>query len=476
MRILIADDEHLARVMVHSMIDEIDDTIEVAEAINGRDLIDKALQFIPHLIVVDIQMPLMSGLDAMKRIKESLPLTKWVILTGFAHFDYAKEAVMLHAYEYLLKPVRIEKLKEIIARSRSQNIKDVCSRNAAFEQQMKSYFQFSKKNSLEFACYQLAVFSTYESRDRLPFVLSKIMADAQNIIVDDMEFLARGAVLPMNETSCCIVAASNDRKILDKLFLPVLHKIHDHCLNSTWCIYDEVLNDSELITFSLDKCKRAGFLKSFLPPEEIISSDSVLVRPNYAQLKAVSDLLWQAEVSGEQGRVIYARELLETAVTKAMELRKENRTDLFHLLRYLFKQVHSGRTFPDENISSDQICEELESFLLLIREKSSTLVKDVLSYIRNHYNEPISVKGIASIMKISPNYLSAKFKNETGKRFVEYLSEIRIEEAKIRLSHTHMHINEIAKAVGVHDVRYFTELFRKYENCTPSEYRNRAVK
>ncbi len=273
MRILIADDEHLARVMVHSMIDEIDDTIEVAEAINGRDLIDKALQFIPHLIVVDIQMPLMSGLEAMKRIKESLPLTKWVILTGFAHFDYAKEAVMLHAYEYLLKPVRIEKLKEVIARSRSQNIKDVCSRNAAFEQQMKSYFHFSKKNSPGFACYQLAVFSTYESRDRIPFVLSKIMADAQNIIVDDMEFLARGAVLPLNETSCCIVAASNDQKILNKLFLPVLHKIHDHCLNSTWCIYDELLNDSELIAASLDKCKRADFLRAFLSPKEIISSD-----------------------------------------------------------------------------------------------------------------------------------------------------------------------------------------------------------
>src|SRR6056297_884731 len=105
MRILIADDEHLARLTLRSMIEDLHPNYSIQEVSNGKDLISLALSFRPHIAFVDIQMPKYTGLEAIKHLKDELPLTQWIILTGYAQFDFAKEALSIGVREYLLKPL-----------------------------------------------------------------------------------------------------------------------------------------------------------------------------------------------------------------------------------------------------------------------------------------------------------------------------------------------------------------------------------
>ena len=115
MKILIADDEKLIRYSLKSMIEDMKLALEIiGEAGNGQEMIDLVKKRNPDIAFVDIKMPGLSGLEAIKIARDISPHTKWIILTSYSEFDYAKEAISLGAAGYLLKPVSPEELSATI--------------------------------------------------------------------------------------------------------------------------------------------------------------------------------------------------------------------------------------------------------------------------------------------------------------------------------------------------------------------------
>lgn len=109
MRVLVADDEKLSRVSLISMLEESERDISIAgEATNGEDLLNALSKMQPDVAFVDIRMPKMNGLEAIERGRKLSPHTQWVILSGFSEFDYARKALSLGAFMYLLKPLGME--------------------------------------------------------------------------------------------------------------------------------------------------------------------------------------------------------------------------------------------------------------------------------------------------------------------------------------------------------------------------------
>ncbi len=108
MNIVISDDEELAREAMSSILLEICPDLQLFEARNGQELIDVVNRVKPEAAFVDIRMPVKSGLEAIQEAAPLSPNTQWIILTGFADFEYAKEALRLKAIDYLLKPVDIQ--------------------------------------------------------------------------------------------------------------------------------------------------------------------------------------------------------------------------------------------------------------------------------------------------------------------------------------------------------------------------------
>ena len=115
MRVVIADDEYLVRVSLRSMISELQLPIEIiGEATNGEEFVNLIKSCNPDVAFVDIKMPKLNGLEAIKAAKSLSPNTKWIILTGFSEFNYAKEAIKLGASNYLLKPASPEELQQVL--------------------------------------------------------------------------------------------------------------------------------------------------------------------------------------------------------------------------------------------------------------------------------------------------------------------------------------------------------------------------
>ncbi|MCU6709582.1 helix-turn-helix domain-containing protein [Paenibacillus sp. J5C_2022] len=130
---------------------------------------------------------------------------------------------------------------------------------------------------------------------------------------------------------------------------------------------------------------------------------------------------------------------------------------------------------------------ELESFLAdwlsqavsIIREgqdKRDHIADFVLEYVREHYAEDITLEHVAEKLHISGGYLSTYFKDKTGKNFIDYVHEVRIDKAKEVLSGSVMKIQDIAKEAGYHNMNSFHRMFKKFTGCTPSEYRKQSMR
>ena len=98
------------------------------------------------------------------------------------------------------------------------------------------------------------------------------------------------------------------------------------------------------------------------------------------------------------------------------------------------------------------------------------VVRKALNYIDDHYHEDISLESMSEVVFLNKNYFSELFKRETGKSFVQYLTEYRLEKAKLLLSIDGLKGNEVADMTGFQNNSYFISVFKKYEGCTPKEY------
>ena len=125
LKLLLVDDEPIIRKGIRTSIDWEKYDIEIAgEASNGMDAIEKALVLKPHIVITDIRMPIMDGLLLSGSLKKQLPDTRIIILSGYDDFAYAREALSLGVYEYLLKPVGAEELISVITRIKDEIIKE----------------------------------------------------------------------------------------------------------------------------------------------------------------------------------------------------------------------------------------------------------------------------------------------------------------------------------------------------------------
>lgn len=137
MRILIADDEYLVRASLISMLGELPLPIHsLQEATTGEQMVNLVRQDLPDVAFVDIRMPGLNGLEAIKAAKMLSPLTKWFILTGFPEFDYAHEAIRLGVSGYFLKPISPAELKKILDDFAEEGKKQKIAQNNQFEREM----------------------------------------------------------------------------------------------------------------------------------------------------------------------------------------------------------------------------------------------------------------------------------------------------------------------------------------------------
>ncbi|MGD1823353.1 MAG: response regulator transcription factor [Pleomorphochaeta sp.] len=454
MRILIADDEHLARVTLRSMIEDIFPNFEICEVTNGEELINQAIIFRPHLAFVDINMPRFTGLEAISELKELLPLTQWLILTGYAEFDYAKKALSMGVCDYLVKPLRPTKLKESLKKAINQYNNQINRRNALFEQKVRDALHGRNVDYIIDKAFLLLIH--IEKLDEREMGLLKIKIKEDLLIFYDNKY--DYALLKISQRDLLLVIKSKKDKIDDLNVNDIYNLLNKKDNYLFWMFNLKLMKQNTIFLDSVNK---------------LIDYSSNWICKNSFSISKVDDYSINIPIEIEENYRVITK--TNSQIEKKNKLKEiisilnEFREKDLLLANVIFSNLMCLLSDNNYYIVDDNK-EYNYSQLLNTLPSLSPQISDVINYIDEHFSEDIGIKQISYLIGISPNYLSAKFKSEMNMRFIDYLTNKRIEKACFLIKNSNLFIHNIANEVGFKDVKHFSKIFKKYKNCLPSEY------
>jgi len=520
MNLLIVDDEELTREGLLGSIDwnslGIHNIYQADDGMNGLAL---AKKYRPEIILSDVRMPRMNGIEMAEKIRETVPDSHIIFMSGYSDKEYLKAAIRLKAISYVEKPLMPAEVEEAIREAISSDkilklSRDSASRHlqeASGKLALKVTYPISDEgiSSIEKDFAALGI----QTRPSAYFVtvMIKIVGGMHSLENEHQENLpaSLGAIIGQHRLHG-IYASKQDEYLIYHIFSPEkpassqmrkLAEAFSVCLSFCPCFYIAIgktvsgpakifdsYNSAVILLQSsfFYECgtiletgkepanKVPGFLEAVVPAiHEALSSKNRQETDN-AAAKLYASLAGSRSVLPNHAKDLYYKlfmELYEAASANYIKLPETDgsfETILDHISR-------------SSNLSSlhQLLRSKIELFFTALEEgteKNSTvfLIEDYIG--RNYQNENLSVKDISEHVFLSSTYVCTVFKNETGRTLNQYLTEYRMEKAKKLLLDPRYKITDISAKVGYSDGNYFGKTFKKHTGLSPSEYREQNVK
>ncbi|MEG2800538.1 MAG: response regulator [Longicatena sp.] len=498
LRLMIIEDEQIERETLHKIIqDNFHDIEAIYVTKNGLEALATYEQHHPQIILADINLPGMSGLEIIKRIKEYNEDCEFLILSSYNYFEYAQEAIRLGVVDFILKPYNIAQLIETL-------------------QHVVKHIETLKSEEID--------------KSELLEKIHKITPIMENkcvysIIANESELIIRKNLKLLNPKLCsgfCFILTRNHYEnellmnIKDRFSRNQYHCIEQafHGSEIVFVFSEEVMQkeDIEECAEVLNQLDFNGYTigigcvvnesrklhASFLLARERCGSNvSALIslsnQGENIQIetmdvhKYVIDFMNIFEKMDEESLRKKAQALNLALISKSFQDVIDILHQLFHaLLQETYQQYP---TIKKINIEMEQLqtClhpeQEVPMFLkhnlqrlfsCIVEERfknTNALVKQAIRYIDSNYCKQITLSDLADYLHVSPYYISKLLNNSCNKTFTELVSERRVEASK-KLLQSNEQIKEIAYAVGFQGQNYFTKIFKKYVGVTPKIYRN----
>lgn len=525
-KIMLADDEGIVIDSLKFIIEkEFGDSCIVESAKTGRSVIELAERFRPDIAIMDIQMPGINGIDAMKEIRSFSKGTIFIVMSAYDKFDYAQEAINLGVLEYITKPMNRDRITRVLKRAmgmideertkrsndllikeKLETVVPIIENGLIYNILFQEHFEEDVENfkSLlgieeEFGYMIAFVFgdeqqgnhmtnavgtsvrvqSHYQevremAREYFPGVMGSVMANKIAMLVP-----CREKKMEYNERIELIDRARElvrkMRKRLDVSFRIGIGSIKG--LKNQLESYNEALNalvNSTGTVAHVDDLPLSCDYEDNYPIDlekqlfdAVSKGDSNLTRE-----KAARFFDWMAETYPDSLMDIRLKVL--EFVLWAEHLAYENggmsyqfkvREDWLPLLMQMSELGELESWFLDKmTAASRNVATKRE-------EKSVSLVEKAKTYINENFQRDLSLDEISREYDISPYYFSKIFKDETGENFIEYLTAVRMDKAKQLLLNKELSMKEICSMVGYADPNYFSRSFKKNVGVTPTEYR-----
>lgn len=472
MRILIAEDELLERKAMRKFLaDNFADIVVIHEAANGREAIEKAKQSAPDIIFMDIKMPGINGLEAIKEIQQISPSSKYILVSAYDSFNFAKQGMHYGVKEYILKPGRKEEIVTSILRVKKE-----------IDHEMQQ--QEEKRHLIE---------------ERL---ITKLMhhpleKEALTIIKDYFPSFTSGffLVVQMDTLPEQDIIQSKLAKHLEHSF------IVDHSDNRIVCC---VLADLELSKSDLLRQTRKiqlefggacyvglGYACSTLESFPKSYHDALTAAYQLAK-KDNRKYGFTEKNDGQHENSGVAVQLLDEVEKgnehEAVKLYKDSRHLLapddheefyFNVKRLMEEQ---NLSLPGSSIAELDSVEAWQQFITLCclrfqeHYQSKKLMRKVKEYIDDHYKRGITLEEMAEHIGLSPNYFSTIFKRVFGTNFVEFITGRKMNEAKRLIVENEHSLKEISYMVGYNDPNYFSRVFKKQFQMSPKQFQEQIFK
>lgn len=490
----------------------------------------------PDILITDIKMPFMDGLELSRLVKQEMPDIKIVILSGYDEFEYAKEGISIGITDYLVKPIGGAQLLEAIKK---------VGKMVEEEKQQKLFLKTFEKERMENA--QLARQRFFRSlvsgkqpvsvllkegrevgmdlaANRYNIVLFQVFADGevegyseeQNTVTCEIEEMTEA----MPEVLMVELGVEGWAFILKEQGDAKLEQVEQEFLQKLQAVIGDARGGIEYFggvgspvgrLSELNKCfeeaSRAFAYRYLMTRNQIIRStdhpenssqdeELKLSALNVEKLdRKIVERFLKTGIKSEIPHFMdeYFESLGERNV-QSLLFRQYVAMDMYiaavsvlesmgYQSEILVERCGDFQTMTTVLTTAEQTKEYLRKIFETVMElretvsqkKYSSLLKEARSYIEQHFdNENISLNTVAASVNLSPNHFSTIFSQETGQTFIEYLTYVRMEKAKELLRSTSMKTAEIGYAVGYKDAHYFSYLFKKTQECTPREFRTKA--
>ncbi|CCC57991.1 MULTISPECIES: response regulator [Caloramator] len=524
LKILIVDDEYLVLDSLKMIISKnFEDVKVIGTASSGREAIEKAIELKPDAIFMDIHMPGIDGIEAIRQIKAANNDVFFVILTAYEYFDYAKEALNLGVFEYLLKPINKSKVIETISKlsaaveNKRRNflieveLKDKINKIIPFlEAQFVSYKMFNVGTLNEVQFYEgifnmdlkhgyamCILFSDFEDRGKVESLKGR--QDKQNFY-DLLKIKLKGL------TNCLIGRPLSDRIVA---FIPVneaenINDIKDKSVKLGKRLTEKLMGSTDIKfkigigrVYDLEgfprSCSEAYLAAATKTDGIIIHYEDIPLnlQSSYDYNSNIENLFLNSIITGNFNE---AHEIFKEIFVWLNSIYLEDidriKAKLIELV-FLIERAVSQRIDNFSDIKQKVILSLLKisngielrmQFLQFISDLAyqiqnskngniDGIVSKVLEYINKNYHQDISLHDIAKSVNLSYHYLSKIFKDKIGKGFIEYLTELRIEKSMQLLINQNLSIKEICQQIGYSDPNYYCKAFKRVTGMTPTEYR-----
>ncbi|SEO89061.1 response regulator [Paenibacillus sp. OV219] len=520
MRIMVVEDEELLRDGLIKMIGRMSlNGSVVAIAGNGEDALEQLSHVGVDLIITDIRMPRMDGLQLLEEVQRLNLDIRSIILSGYDDFEYAKRALKLNCKDYLLKPVMFQDLYELLSKIEAEfiamqtkmieevKLKGILNQNQSLirHEFLRTFIQLEKMLQIEArlaeaetigvylqaSCYSIIAVQIEEKPEKKRNYGKNgwmLMKYALHNIVEELT-----SYMPCyydeHEVLIVLHAGIADEEELNVLGNRIAMKSRE-LLKITVSI--GISEKHDLYHLSLGYGQATRVLKyRLISDQPIIEFHSQvsrytnhLIKPHMDQLAELFDLD-HADTAIKQLKEWYeALKAAELSLGSLEVMEQEVRVVFHSLLRHFVKELGDREYDLGAEIgimeTADSFYARMNPLLNVLKAISSDskkgfiencTSKQVMKYIREHYNENINLTSISEFIYMNPAYLSVMFKKKAGKSIIEYLTEVRMGEAKKLLLNMELKTYEIAEMVGYNDAAYFSTLFKKYSGVSPLEYR-----
>lgn len=538
-KVFLVEDEMVIRRGIKNSIDwEKKGTyIFCGEASDGELAYPMIIKEKPDILITDIRMPFMDGLELCKLVKKELPNIKILILSGYDEFDYAKEAIRLGVTEYLLKPISSGKLLEALngvseSIRREKEDKDLVRKymeemreNTEHEKQkffeqmiagnlsMADALETGKKYEMNLSAgmYNLLLFRfTLGKENRKSGELLGEAEYAIEKLTERLEYVfefQRGV-----EGWAFLLMADNEEQMSERV-KELSKDLEEIMKNYSTIAYfggigQPVARLRELEE-SFREAERALAARFTMELNRIISVEDIRMAQNvdtlddieitsFGEIEKTRTMLEKFLNNGAEDEIdefvdVYINELPEENL-KSVLMRQYIIMDAYIVMMSFCEKIEGiegEMQAQSEELKNSmktiQTLEEIKNYIRMLLKKIigvrdtisgrrySDIIEIAKDQIRKTYmSDEISLNTIAAEVGMSPSYFSSIFSKEMGKTFVEYLTEIRMDRAKELLMCSSMKTSEIGYEVGYKDPHYFSYIFKKTQNCTPKEFRARG--
>jgi Response regulator containing CheY-like receiver domain and AraC-type DNA-binding domain len=532
-KVFIVEDEIVVREGIKNNIHWEEEGFKiVGDESDGELAYPMILREQPDILITDIRMPFMDGLELSKLLKKEIPQLKIIIISGYSDFSYAQQAIDIGITEYLLKPITSNKLMASVKNAAATISKERKDKQILEQYELLVYQKQGEKRKDFFNALvsgKLSLTQIIEQEEELginmvasvfcvvlfQFKVQEDMYEYSNELVQCeakmQEALRKYSDIKVFERGMegwAFILLGENKEQIDLLTQELCDLLTDICDGRVHYFggIGRVIYRVRDIQQSFQDANRAFSLRYFEHEDQFLSHRDVSIMNEQIGNRVIN----VSELNLEKLDRIRLEEFLKRGTiqdvdefvdryfdgldTKAMNstiFRQYIMMDGYSAIIKFLKDLNYSKEMIDDSIKNmnniteqltnpEECCRFYKTLLkgaIDLRNKSSQkrysgLIEKAKEYIHQKYSKSdLTLDKVASKVNISPNYFSSLFNQETGMTFIEYLTDIRMDKAKEYLRCSGKKITEIGYLVGYMDSHYFSYIFKKTQNCTPSEYR-----